>query len=127
MEIRDELKYSENHEWVLVEGGIATVGISDFAQDAMGDVVFVELPEVGSNVDAGQSFGVVESVKAASDLFAPVSGEVVEVNVDLPDTPDHINSSPYEEAWLIKIRLADASQVESLMDAEAYRSSIVEQ
>lgn len=127
MEIRDELKYSENHEWILVEDGIATVGISDFAQNAMGDVVFIELPEVGSNVDAGQSFGVVESVKAVSDLFAPVSGEVVEVNDELPDTPDSVNSSPYDKAWLIKIQLADASQVESLMDAEAYRSCIAEQ
>ena len=127
MEIRDALKYSEDHEWVLVEDGIATVGISDFAQDAMGDVVFVELPEVGSSLEAGQPFGVVESVKAVSDLLAPVSGEVLEVNEDLPDTPDSVNSSPYDEAWLIKIKLAEAAQVDSLMDAEAYRSCIAEQ
>lgn len=127
MEIRDELKYSEDHEWVLVEDGILTVGISDYAQDAMGDVVFVELPEVGSNLEAGQPFGVVESVKAVSDLLAPVSGEVVEVNDELPDNPDSVNNSPYEEAWLVKIRLVNADQVEALMDAEAYRSWIAKQ
>ena len=127
MEIRDELKYSEDHEWILVEEGIATIGISDFAQDAMGDVVFVELPEVGSNIDAGKTFGVVESVKAVSDLYAPVSGEVVEVNEDLPDAPDSVNNSPYDDAWMVKIKLSDAAQVEALMDAEAYRSCIAEQ
>ncbi|MCK4507109.1 MAG: glycine cleavage system protein GcvH [Desulfuromonadales bacterium] len=127
MEIRDELKYSEDHEWILVEEGIATIGISDFAQDAMGDVVFVELPEVGSNIDAGKTFGVVESVKAVSDLYAPVSGEVVEVNEGLPDAPDSVNSSPYDDAWMVKIKLSDAAQVEALMDAEAYRSCIAEQ
>ncbi len=127
MEIRDELKYSEDHEWILIEDGIATIGISDYAQDAMGDVVFVELPEVGSHVDAGQTFGVVESVKTVSDIFAPVSGEVVEVNKDLPDTPDSVNSSPYDDAWMVKIKLTDVTQVEALMDAEAYRSCIAKQ
>ncbi len=127
MEVRNNLRYSEDHEWVLVENDIATVGISDFAQDAMGDVVFVELPEVGSNLDAGQPFGVVESVKAVSDLLAPLSGEVVEINEELLDTPDSVNSSPYEDAWMIKIKLADDAQVEALMDAEAYRSCIAEQ
>ncbi|MCF6179917.1 MAG: glycine cleavage system protein GcvH [Geopsychrobacter sp.] len=127
MEIRDALKYSDDHEWVLVEDGIATIGISDYAQDAMGDVVFVELPEVGSSVEAGQPFGVVESVKAVSDLLAPVSGEVLEINEDLPDTPDTVNSSPYDEAWLIKIKLTEAAQVDSLMDAAAYRSCLATQ
>lgn len=126
MEIRDNLKYSADHEWVLVEGGIAIVGISDFAQDAMGDVVFVELPEVGSNVDADQPFGVVESVKAVSDLLAPVSGEVVEINDELCDAPDSVNTSPYEDAWMIKIKMDDVDQLESLMNAEDYRVFIVE-
>lgn len=127
MEIRDALKYSDDHEWVLVEDGIATIGISDYAQDAMGDVVFVELPEVGSSLEAGQPFGVVESVKAVSDLLAPVSGEVLEINEDLPDTPDRVNSSPYDEAWLIKIKLTEATQLDSLMDAAAYRSCLATQ
>ncbi len=127
MEIRSELKYSEDHEWILVEDGIATIGISDFAQDAMGDVVFVELPEIGFQVDAGQPFGVVESVKAVSDLFAPVSGEVVETNDELPDTPDGVNTSPYEDAWMVKIKLADAAQIEDLMDADAYRTFLADQ
>lgn len=127
MEVRNNLRYSEDHEWVLVEDGIATIGISDFAQNAMGDVVFVELPEIGVQLEAGQPFGVVESVKAVSDLYAPLSGEVVEINEELPDTPDHVNSSPYEDAWLVKIKLTDAAQIDALMDADGYRSCIAEQ
>ncbi len=127
MEIRDDLRYSEDHEWVLVEDGIATVGISDFAQQSLGDVVFVELPAVGSTFSAGQPLGVVESVKAVSDIYAPVSGEVVAINEGLPDTPDTVNSAPYEGGWMVKIRLADASQSETLMDADAYRAFVAEQ
>ncbi|ORJ57132.1 glycine cleavage system protein GcvH [Geothermobacter hydrogeniphilus] len=127
MDIRNELKYSKDHEWVRIEDGIATVGISDFAQQALGDVVFVELPEIGTTLSTGQTFGVVESVKAVSDIYAPVAGEVVSINEELPDTPDQINSSPYEDGWLVKIKLADSPADGELMDAEAYRACIAEQ
>jgi glycine cleavage system H protein len=127
MEIPEEFKYTEEHEWILVEGDIATVGITDFAQDALGDVVFVELPEVGTTVEIGKPFGVVESVKAVSDVYAPVSGEVVEVNEELPDAPEVINTSPYEDGWMIKIRIAMPEQVDSLLDADAYQEFLAEQ
>jgi len=127
MEFPEELKYTEEHEWVLVEDDMVTVGITDFAQDALGDVVFVELPEVGTELEAGKAFGVVESVKAVSDIYAPVSGEVVEVNEDLPDTPEMVNTSPYEDAWMIKVRVADLSQLDDLMDADAYQAFLEEE
>jgi len=127
MEFPEELKYTEEHEWVLVEEEIVTVGITDFAQDALGDVVFVELPEVGTQVEIGKPFGVVESVKAVSDVYAPVSGEVVEVNEELPDAPEVINTSPYEDGWMIKIRLGDPAQLDDLLDAEAYQEFVAEQ
>lgn len=122
MEFPEELKYTEEHEWVLLEDDVVTVGITDFAQDALGDVVFVELPEVGSVLEVGKPFGVVESVKAVSDVYAPVSGEVVEVNEELPDTPEIINTSPYEDAWMVKIKVANPSEVDDLLDSEAYRA-----
>jgi len=122
MEFPEELKYTEEHEWALLEDDVVTVGITDFAQDALGDVVFVELPEVGTVLEAGKPFGVVESVKAVSDVYAPVSGEVVEVNEELPDAPETINTSPFEDGWMIKIKVADPSQVDELMDADAYRA-----
>ena len=121
MEFPEELKYTEEHEWVLVEDDVITVGITDFAQDSLGDVVFVELPEVGARVEAGKAFGVVESVKAVSDIYAPVTGEVVEVNEELPDTPEILNTSPYEDGWMIKIKLSDPSELEDLLDADGYR------
>lgn len=127
MEVRNNLKYSKNHEWILSEDGIATIGITDFAQEALGDVVFVELPEIGSSFTVGQTFGVVESVKAVSDVYAPVSGEVVEINESLPDAPDTLNSSPYEDGWMVKIKLDGSPLGEDLMDAEAYRVCIAEQ
>ena len=127
MEFPEELKYTEEHEWVLVEEDIVTVGITDFAQDALGDVVFVELPEVGAMVEVGKPFGVVESVKAVSDVYAPVSGEVVEVNEELPETPEVVNTSPYEDAWMIKIRLSDPSQLDDLLDADDYQEFVAEQ
>ncbi len=127
MEFPEELKYTEEHEWVLVEDTIVTVGITDFAQDSLGDVVFVELPEVGAEVVAGKSFGVVESVKAVSDIYAPVSGEVVEINEELPETPEVINTSPYEDGWMIKIRIADTSDLDDLMDADAYQAFVEEE
>jgi len=126
MEIRTELKYSKDHEWVLTEDGVATIGISDFAQESLGDVVFVELPEVGTSFNIGDTFGVVESVKAVSDVYAPVAGEVIEVNETLPDAPDTLNSSPYEDGWMIRIRLDGSSSNEELMDAEAYQACIAE-
>jgi glycine cleavage system H protein len=106
MEFPEELKYTEEHEWVMVEDDVVTVGITDFAQDQLGDVVFVELPAVGTMVELGKPFGVVESVKAVSDVYAPVSGEVVEINEELPDAPETINTSPYDDGWMLKIKLS---------------------
>lgn len=126
MDFPDELKYTEEHEWVLVDDEIATVGITDFAQDQLGDVVFVELPEVGDQLELGKPLGVVESVKAVSDVYAPLTGEVVEINVDLPDEPEMLNTSPYEDGWMIKIKLADPDELDGLMDAADYQD-LVEQ
>ena len=127
MEFPEEFKYTEEHEWVQVEGDLVIVGITDFAQDALGDVVFVELPEVGAEVTAGKAFGVVESVKAVSDIYAPVSGVVEEINEELPDAPEIINTSPYGDGWMIKIRVADVSALEGLMDATEYQAFIAEE
>jgi len=127
MEFPEEFKYTEEHEWVMVEKELATIGISDFAQDALGDVVFVELPEVGAVLEAGKPFGVVESVKAVSDIYAPISGTVEEINEDLIEAPEIINTSPYEDGWMIKIRMADASDADKLMDADAYQALIAEE
>ena len=115
-------RYTRTHEWVTVDGKHATVGITDFAQAQLGDVVFLELPKQGAELGAGGAFGVVESVKAASDLYSPVAGRVTEVNERLTATPELVNSDPYGEGWLIKVRLSDPSQVESLMDAAAYQA-----
>jgi glycine cleavage system H protein len=127
MEFPEELKYTEEHEWVMVEDDVVTVGISDFAQDQLGDVVFVELPAVGTIVEAGKPFGVVESVKAVSDVYAPVSGEVVEINEELPDAPETINTSPYDDGWMIKIKLSAPAELAELMDADAYQEFIEEE
>jgi len=127
MEFPEELKYTEEHEWVMVEGDLVVVGITDFAQDALGDVVFVELPEVGAEVITGKAFGVVESVKAVSDVYAPVSGTVEEINEELPDAPEIINTSPYVDGWMIKIRVSDPSELDGLMDAAAYQAHIAEE
>ncbi len=124
MDFPDELKYTEEHEWVLIEEEIVTVGITDFAQDQLGDVVFVELPEVGTQLEAGKSFGVVESVKAVSDVYAPLSGEVVEVNSDLPDEPEMVNNSAYEDGWMIKIRFSNPAELDTLLNAADYQDFI---
>ncbi len=124
MDFPDELKYTEEHEWVLVEDDIVTIGITDFAQEQLGDVVFVELPEVGDDLEMGKSFGVVESVKAVSDIYAPVSGEVVEINDELPNEPEIINSSPYDDGWLVRLKLTDPGELDDLMDADAYQEFI---
>lgn len=117
------LHYAPSHEWVLDnQDGTVTIGITDHAQEALGDVVFVELPEVGNAVSKGEEFGVIESVKAASDLYAPVNGEVIEVNEELEDSPETVNESPYEDGWIMKVRL-DGS-IDDLLDAEAYQASI---
>lgn len=120
--IPEDLKYASSHEWVKVDDdGVATVGISDHAQDALGDIVFVELPEPGSTVNAKDEIAVVESVKAASDIYAPVSGEIIAVNESLVDVPETVNSSPYDNGWFFKIKLSDTAELAELMDADAYR------
>ena len=116
-------KFTESHEWVIDNGdGTVTMGISDHAQDLLGDVVFVELPEIGDNTEAGETFSLVESVKAASDLYAPVTGEIVEINETLEDSPELINESPLAEGWIVKIKLSDASELEKLLSVEAYEA-----
>lgn len=117
--IVDGLLYSEDHEWVKVEGNVATIGITDLAQDQLGEIVYVELPDVDDELESGDAFGVIESVKAASDSFMPVSGKIVEVNEDLDDEPDSLNSDPYAN-WIIKVELSDESQLDGLMDAKKY-------
>ncbi len=117
--VKDDRKYAESHEWVKVDGDVATIGISDFAQHALGDVVYVDLPEVGDEVEAGEDFGAVESVKAASDLISPVSGEIVEVNEALEDAPEMVNADPYNN-WIIKVKMSDPGELDSLLDAAAY-------
>jgi glycine cleavage system H protein len=124
MNVPDNLKYAETHEWILVEGDIATVGITDHAQAELTDIVYVDPPKVGSSVTAGQSAAVVESVKAASDIYAPASGEVLEVNAALAETPGLVNTSPYENGWLYKIRLSDPAQLDALKSPDAYRAQI---
>lgn len=118
-----DLKYTKEHEWIRVDGNTGAIGITDFAQQQLGDVVYVELPEVGSTITAGQVFGTIESVKAVSELFAPVTGEVVETNSSLKDRPDHVNSKPHE-TWMVKVKLVNTGEVSSLMDAAAYEQLI---
>ena len=123
--VLEGLKYSESHEWVKVEGNIAYIGVSDFAQKEMGDITYVDLPEAGDDVLAGEEFGALESVKAASDLFSPVSGVVVAVNGELADEPEKVNEDAYA-AWIIKVEMSNPSEVDALMDAAAYQSFIGE-
>jgi len=122
--ILDNLKYTESHEWVLLDGDIAVIGISDHAQHELGDIVFVELPEEGADITAGDVFGTVESVKAASDVYCPVSGKIVAVNELLNDAPETVNASPFEDAWMIKVELSDPSELDKLMDSTAYAKFI---
>jgi len=125
-DVPTELKFLSTHEWVLVEDNVATIGVSDHAQELLGDLVYVELPEQGSTVAAGDSVGVIESVKAASDTYAPVSGEIIEVNDELEDSPEKINNDPYGDGWMYKIAIEDPEEVENLLNAEAYSNSIAE-
>ena len=120
MNIPKDLRYSEEHEWVKVDGNTAKIGITDFAQDELGDIVFVELPEVGDEIKADDAFGSVESVKTVSELYAPVSGKVIAINNDLEDSPEYVNESPYEKAWMITIELSDPSEVDKLLSPEDY-------
>ena len=125
-EVPSELKFLSSHEWVMVEGDIATIGVSDHAQELLGDLVYVELPEVGDTIAAGDSVGVIESVKAASDTYAPISGEIIEVNADLEDAPERINVDPYGDGWMYKMSIEDAEELENLLDAAAYSDSIID-
>ncbi|WP_417659590.1 glycine cleavage system protein GcvH [Pseudidiomarina sp.] len=126
--IPKELKYASTHEWVRNDGdGIFTVGITEHAQDLLGDMVFVELPDVGANVAAGDDVAVAESVKAASDIYAPIAGEIVEVNEDLEDAPETVNNDPFGDGWLFKIKAEDPTEVEGLLDAEGYQAVIDEE
>lgn len=123
-EVRSELKYLASHEWARVEtDGTVTVGISDHAQDSLGDVVYVELPEVGTTVTAGEEAGVVESVKAASDIYSPISGEVIAINESLEDEPETVNSSPYDDGWFYKVQPSDVSELDATLDSEAYTAA----
>jgi glycine cleavage system H protein len=122
--IPEDLQYTKSHEWVLIEGDTVTIGITDHAQDELGDVVFVELPDEGATFDAGESFGTVESVKAVSDLYTPVGGEVVEVNSTLEDAPENINEDPYGEGWIVKLRTTDEAD---LLSPEEYEKVVEEE
>jgi glycine cleavage system H protein len=121
-----QYRYTKEHEWIEVKNGVATIGITDYAQNELGDVVFVELPKVGSKTVAGKSFGTVESVKAVSELYAPAAGEVIDVNTALQNTPEKINTDPHGAGWLIKIRLSNAAEIAGLMDAAAYEAYITD-
>ncbi len=124
MNIPADLKYTQDHEWISVDGDVATVGVTDFAQGELGDVVFVEIETEGETLDKGETFGTVEAVKTVSDLFMPVGGEVTELNEALADDPELVNKDPYGEGWMIKIKITDAAELEDLMDAEAYKAMI---
>lgn len=126
MEFPKNLRYSEEHEWVRVEGSKAYIGITAFAQAELGDIVFVELPEVGATIQQDEPFGSVESVKTVSELYAPVTGKVVEVNGQLEEAPELVNSSPYEQAWMIVVELSDVAELDKLMDADKYEALVKE-
>lgn len=127
MEFPEGLKFSKEHEWVLVEGSMATVGITEFAQEELGDIVYVELPEVGEKIVKDDPFGAVESVKAVSDVYAPVSGTVLEINDLLPDNPETINDDPYGDGWMIRVEMTDADDLKDLMTAEEYAEYVEQQ
>lgn len=124
MNVPADLKYTKDHEWVKVDGDEATVGITDFAQGELGDIVYVEIETEGDTIDANEVFGTVEAVKTVSDLFMPVSGEIIAVNEELEDSPEKVNESPFEDGWMIKIKMSDASEIESLLSAEEYKAHI---
>jgi glycine cleavage system H protein len=124
MDFPEELRYTKQHEWIRHEGGTATVGVTDYAQEKLGDVVFVEMPETGMSIQKGDAFGVVESVKAASDVYCPVGGEVIEINHALEEHPEYVNQSPYGDGWIIRVKVTDSSAMNDLMDAEQYQAFV---
>ncbi|MEY4141678.1 MAG: hypothetical protein RL110_1050 [Bacteroidota bacterium] len=124
MSVPTNLKYTKEHEWILIEGDVATIGITDFAQGELGDIVYVEIETVGETLSKDEVFGSVEAVKTVSDLFMPVSGEILEFNETLEGNPEAVNKDPYGEGWMIKVRVSDLGEVDSLMDAEAYQSLV---
>ena len=126
-EIPDGLYFTKSHEWAKVSGDEAIIGVSDFAQNELGDITYLELPEPGATITQGEPLGVIESVKAASDIYAPVSGEIIEANQEVVDSPEFVNSSPYDKAWLVKVRLSDASEIANLMDSKIYATYAEEQ
>ncbi len=124
MNFPENLKYTKDHEWIRVEGGFGWVGITEFAQGELGDIVFVELPAVGTKVEQGKTFGTIEAVKAVSELYAPITGEIVEVNKAVQDQPESVNKDPYNNGWMVKIAIAKPAEVSALLDAPAYKSLI---
>ena len=126
MNIPEELKYTKDHEWISIDGEIATVGITDFAQRELGDIVYVEVETVGETLDADEVFGTVEAVKTVSDLFLPVSGEIIEFNEDLEDTPEDVNAEPYSKGWMIKMKVSNSDDLNQLLDSNQYRELIGE-
>lgn len=124
MNFPENLKYTKEHEWVSMNGDVATIGVTEFAQSELGDIVFVEIETEGETLDQNEVFGTIEAVKTVSDLFMPISGEIVAINTDLEDVPESVNESPYENGWMIKIKASDLSEVDGLMDATAYKSLI---
>ncbi len=124
MKLQENLRYTKDHEWIKIEGTTGTIGITDYAQGELGDIVFVELPAVGKEIKAGASFGTIEAVKAVSDLIAPVSGTITEINKDLEWTPEVVNQDPYGKGWMLKIKLTNPSEAATLMDARAYQAHV---
>lgn len=124
VEIKPDRRYTKSHEWVKIDGDTITMGVSDFAQSELGDITYLELPEPGDSVSKSEPLGVIESVKAASDIYSPVSGEIVEANDQVIDAPESVNSSPYDDAWLVKIKVSDTSELDELMDSAAYEKFV---
>lgn len=124
MNFPENLKYTKDHEWVSLEGDVATIGITEFAQSELGDIVFVEIETEGEKLDQNEVFGTIEAVKTVSDLFMPITGEIIAINTDLEDSPESVNETPYKNGWMVKIKASDLSQIDDLMDASAYKSLI---
>lgn len=124
MNFPENLKYTKDHEWIRIDGNVGTIGITEYAQGELGDIVFVELPSIGKKIEVGQSFGTVEAVKAVSDLYTPVTGDVKEVNKEIQDSPELVNKEPYERGWMIKVTLAKPDELKNLLDVEAYKKLI---
>jgi glycine cleavage system H protein len=124
MNFPENVKYTADHEWIRVEGQFGWIGITDYAQSELGDIVYIEIPAVGTKLEKGKSFGTIEAVKAVSDLFAPVTGDLVEVNPEMKDHPEVVNKDPYSEGWMIKIKIADPAQLDTLLDVQAYKTLV---